>query len=176
MSVDPTEASSGNTNSSVVHATAIALGEHGVLLRGPSGAGKSDLALRLLASSPLTLAGRSWETSLVADDYVQLTGTNATTLMMSPPAEAIRGLLEVRGVGILNLPNLKQCQLTLVVDLVASHEDVPRLPPDGASCALHGVECPRLMLYPFEVSAVAKLLCAVRMLTMPKLEDKTVPR
>ena len=49
-----------------VHATCVAIGGAGVLLRGPSGAGKSDLALRLIDG------GGTDGPRLVADDLPRL--------------------------------------------------------------------------------------------------------
>ena len=77
-----------------VHATCVALRAgrswRGVLLRGPSGAGKSDLALRLVEGG-----GR-----LVADDQTALV-PQGSGLVASPPG-TLAGLLEVRGVGIVD--------------------------------------------------------------------------
>jgi serine kinase of HPr protein (carbohydrate metabolism regulator) len=39
-----------------LHATAVALGEAGVLLLGPPGSGKSDLALRLIDRGAILIA------------------------------------------------------------------------------------------------------------------------
>ena len=83
---------------------------------GPSGAGKSDLVLRLMA--------RGWQ--LVADDQVMLEGEEVT----APPA--LRGMLEIRGLGIFEaLPVAPRARLCLVVDL-AARADVPRLPEPGS--------------------------------------------
>ncbi len=71
-----------------VHASAVTIGDSGVLLRGPSGSGKSDLALRLIDGGA----------RLVADDRVDIYQTR-DGLMMAPP-ESLAGLLEVRGLGI----------------------------------------------------------------------------
>jgi serine kinase of HPr protein (carbohydrate metabolism regulator) len=134
-----------------VHGTAVALGETAVLLRGPSGSGKSDLALRLIDGGA----------RLVADDRVDLT-SKGTTLVASAPSP-LAGLLEVRGLGILKFPHIKNAPIGLVVDLVAP-QAVERL-PERQYCDLAGVALPLLSLAPFEASAPAKLRLAVRMLT-----------
>jgi RNase adaptor protein for sRNA GlmZ degradation len=103
--------------SELVHATTVAWKGTAVLLRGPSGAGKSDLALRLLDDG--------W--SLVADDQTRLQ-RKADALAASAP-EAISGRLEVRGLGIRQVPVLDEASVGLLVDLVAP-EEVPRLPED----------------------------------------------
>jgi RNase adaptor protein for sRNA GlmZ degradation len=144
-----------------LHATCVALdgrdGPLGVLLRGPSGAGKSDLALRLIDRGA----------RLVADDQCEMTrddGAGAVTgarLIARAPAETA-GSLEVRGLGIAQMPSLAEAAVALIVDLVGP-EQVERLPE-----ALHeeilGVELPRLVLDPFEAAAPAKLDLALRRL------------
>ncbi len=75
-----------------LHASAVAIDGHGLLLIGPSGAGKSDLALRLIDDGA----------TLVADDRV-IAEARAGRLHLSAPA-GIAGLIELRGVGIVRLP------------------------------------------------------------------------
>ena len=127
----------------LVHATCVALGERGVLLRGAPGAGKSDLALRLIDSGAM----------LVADDQVALS-VSGGRLLARPPA-AIAGLLEVRGVGLVRLPFRRRATVVLAVDLVAA-ADVPRL-PEVEEVEVAEVSVPRYMLDPFAATAVAKL-------------------
>ena len=80
----------------LLHASAVALGGRAVLLRGASGAGKSDLTLRLIDEGA----------QLVADDQVELTADANGRMLIAAAPEAIAGMLEVRGIGILRLPLL----------------------------------------------------------------------
>lgn len=96
-----------------IHASCVAIGNKGVLLLGKSGAGKSDLALRLIDDGA----------RLVADDRVLLFLKNGTLNARAP--DTIRGLLEIRGVGIVELPVRRQIQLALAVVLGS---EGPRLP------------------------------------------------
>jgi RNase adaptor protein for sRNA GlmZ degradation len=131
----------------LLHATCVALqGKIGVLLRGPSGAGKSDLALRLVDGG-----GR-----LIADDQTLLVRRDGGLVARCP--ETIAGRIEVRGVGIADLPTGREARVDLVVDLVSAAE-IERLPAP-AVCELLGVELPLLKLDPFEASAAAKLRVA----------------
>ncbi|MGF1627302.1 MAG: HPr kinase/phosphorylase [Alphaproteobacteria bacterium] len=131
-----------------LHATCIAIGPHGVLLRGGSGSGKSDLALRLIEEGAM----------LVADDQVTVR-VRGGRLEASPP-QAIAGLIEVRGFGIVRLPYRAPVTVVLVATLVERAE-VPRLPePDRVEVA--GVVLPHLLLAPFDASAPAKLRLAVQ--------------
>jgi hypothetical protein len=88
-----------------IHATCIAIGNQGILLTGKSGAGKSDLALRLIDQGAV----------LVADDRTVLY-LNKGALHARCPA-SIRGLLEIRGVGIVKFPSRTNVKVTLVVKL-----------------------------------------------------------
>jgi serine kinase of HPr protein (carbohydrate metabolism regulator) len=132
----------------LVHATAIAIDGRTVLLRGPSGAGKSDLALRLIDAGA----------RLVADDQVELRRAGGRVLVRAPAA--IAGLMEVRGVGILQLEPLREAALAMCVDLVPSTE-VERLPEIRCEDVL-GLAVPSIALSPFEASAAAKLRFALR--------------
>jgi ABC-type cobalamin/Fe3+-siderophores transport system ATPase subunit len=128
----------------LIHASAAALGSEAVLLRGPSGAGKSDLVLRLMA--------RGWQ--LVADDQVMLEGEEVT----APPA--LRGMLEIRGLGIFEaLPVAPSARLCLVVDL-AARADVPRLPEPGFWQGPVG-QVPRIVLHAFDDAICEKITYAL---------------
>jgi serine kinase of HPr protein (carbohydrate metabolism regulator) len=140
----------------LVHGTCVSLGRHGVLLRGPSGAGKSDLALRFMA---LPGEGRL-RPHLVADDQVLVAANAKRALLASAPA-AIAGKIEVRGLGIIEVPTVAEARLALVCDLVAPKE-VPRMPPEPAErTVIAGVPVRVLKLDPFEASAPLKLKMAL---------------
>ena len=133
-----------------VHATCIAIDGKGVLLRGPSGAGKSDLALRLIDGGGV----------LVADDRVDLNATDGQ-LIASAPAN-LKGLLEVRGLGILQQEACTEIPVMLVVDVVPAG-DVERMPePEYAE--LHGIEIRLVRLAPFQASTPAKIRMGLRQL------------
>ena len=138
------------------HGTAIALGGMAALIRGPSGCGKSDLALRCLAFAPTALIPTP--TLLVADDQVQITRTDQR-LEADAPA-TIRGKLEVRGLGILNVPFISSAALVLVADLVAP-DRIERHPDPAPDTYIMGIRLPLMYLAPFEASAPVKLLAAL---------------
>jgi HPr kinase/phosphorylase len=141
------------TGVETVHATAISMDGRAALIRGESGAGKSDLALRCLALSPSLLFPVT--PLLVADDRVRLERTGDRVLASAP--ETIRGHMEVRGAGIIEVPSADNSHVVLVVDLV-SPSDVPRMPDPSLRAPLLGVDLPLLRLAPFEASAPIKLL------------------
>src|SRR6266446_8422012 len=116
----------------LVHGTCVSLGRTAALLRGPSGSGKSDLALRFLflaRRGPAALEAPI----LVADDQVCLV-RNGGRLLAKPP-DAIRGRIEVRGVGIVEVKSLMEADLALVVDLVPALQ-IERLPEGDATACL----------------------------------------
>ena len=121
-----------------VHASAVLIGGHAVLIRGPSGAGKSRLAFDLI------LAGRSGQLPpaiLVGDDRVHL-DTVAGQLWVRP-APKLAGLIEVRGLGIRRCDFAGEAIVGLVVDLAAA--DAERLPPPQAlRIRINGVSVPRI--------------------------------
>ena len=118
-----------------IHASCVCRDGAGVLLLGPSGCGKSDLVLRLLECGFV----------LVADDRVDI----ADGIASAP--EALAGLLEVRGLGILQLSHVKQSRLVLAVSLSGVGERLPE--PD-----CHAVlDLPLMTIDPSAASATARV-------------------
>jgi HPr kinase/phosphorylase len=92
-----------------MHGSCASRSGDGVLLIGPPGAGKSDLLLRLLA--------RGFD--LVADDRVEILAGSARA------APSLAGLLEVRGLGIFQMPHVAAARLALVVELGGQGDRIP---------------------------------------------------
>ncbi|QMW23426.1 HPr kinase/phosphorylase [Sandaracinobacteroides saxicola] len=135
-----------------IHATAVRVGEAGVLLLGPSGSGKSDLALRLIDRGAM----------LVADDRVVLR-REGEALWADAPA-VLAGRLEVRGVGILAFPAVAATvRLALILD-----ESMPRL-PERRHLSWLGIDVPALILPPFGASAVLRAEAAVGLVLRDRL-------
>ena len=95
----------GKIQEANIHASCVAISGHGVLLLGKSGAGKSDLALRLIEGGA----------RLVADDRTILFAARGALHAKAP--ESIKGLLEIRGVGIVAFPARTAVKISLVVRL-----------------------------------------------------------
>ena len=93
----------------------------------------------------------------VADDRVDLTIEN-DSVMASAPAN-IRGMIEVRGVGLARLPALERSRVAMVIDLV-DDEAVDRLPAP-AVCRLLGIDVQCLSLAPHAASSAAKVRIAI---------------
>jgi serine kinase of HPr protein (carbohydrate metabolism regulator) len=126
-----------------LHATSVVFCGHGLLIRGASGSGKSDLALRLIDAGG----------TLIADDYTDVV-VQDHQLIASPP-ENIKGMMELRGIGLLKMPYLARARLDIVVECL-SHEAIERL-PEPIHTEILGRKLVQLAFYPLESSAVAKL-------------------
>lgn len=147
----------------LIHATALAYAGTAVLLRGASGAGKSDLALRCLALKQSQLA--PYRFGLIADDQVHLTIETGRLIASGP--RALRGLIEVRGVGIVRVTPAVAHPVRLVVDLV-DRALVPRLPEPDECTEIAGFAVPCARLDPWTAAAPVKLaLIVMRVLAAP---------
>ena len=149
------------TASATIHASCVAIDGNGVLIRGPSGSGKSDLALRLIDRGA----------ALVSDDYVILTEVDEQLMATSP--DAIDGLLEVRGVGLIRVPRQDRAPVELIVDLVPP-ADIIRLPETEFVCPSEAsaISIQRIQIAPFEASSPAKIRLMFRAAILDADMDK----
>ena len=129
-----------------LHASCVAVGGRAVLLAGPSGSGKSDLALRLL--------DRGF--TLVSDDRT-IVRKEGPRLVASSPA-AIKGKLEIRGIGIVDVDRVVDAPLALVVELTS---DIQRLPDDSRERIILGVSVPLISVDAMTASAASKVALAL---------------
>jgi len=128
-----------------IHASALVIGEKGVLIRGASGAGKSALALAMIEAA----RSAGLFASLIGDDRVLL--SRAGLHVVARPHPAIAGLIEKRGQGLASVKHEPGALLSCVIDLIAQGApgaDVPPRMPDAQDliAIIESVELPRLML------------------------------
>lgn len=134
-------------SSETIHASCVAIDGIGVLIEGPSGTGKSDLALRLIDRGAV----------LVSDDYTLLTRKGGKLIARAPANLA--GKIEVRGIGIVELPHVEDIPVALIVAIV---EQPPRMPGPGRKRRIAGVEVREIALPSLEPSAAIKVGLALR--------------
>jgi len=128
-----------------LHATTVAIDGRGVMIVGASGSGKSDLALRLIDRGA----------TLVSDDYTECVVRDGPVIA-SPPA-TIAGRIEVRGIGIVDMPYLPEIEVAMVVAL---GETVERMPEPSLK-RVAGIDVPAIVLAAFEASAPIKVEIAL---------------
>lgn len=114
----------------ILHASCVAHRGRGLLILGASGSGKSTLALELMA----------FGAALVADDRTLLRHEGGRIIADAP--EALRGLIEARGAGILRARAHGPVGLALAVDL--DRPEPERLPP-ARRLALLGAGLPLVL-------------------------------
>ncbi|MEM8726301.1 MAG: HPr kinase/phosphatase C-terminal domain-containing protein [Pseudomonadota bacterium] len=132
--------------STLIQATAIAIGGHALMIEGEPGSGKSSLALALIERGA----------QLIGDDGVRLT-SKGETIIASPPPN-ITGKLEIRGVGIVELPTVT-APLALILALA---DDAPRYREAAETREIFGVTLPALPFTPGTIAPAERALWALR--------------
>ena len=120
----------------------------GALVQGPSGVGKSDLALRAL----------EWGFRLVADDRVLVFVSQGRLFGRAP--DTLRGLIEVRGLGVIRQSALDYAPIALSVRCKPTPAEVQRLPEVRLESLL-GLDLPVFEVWPLEHTAPAKIRRAI---------------
>ena len=133
-------------SSETVHASTVASDGRAVLISGPSGSGKSDLALRLL--------DRGF--TLVSDDQTIVRRDGDRLVASAPPT--IKGKLEIRGIGIVEMDTASDVPVALFVELTS---EIMRLPDDRRERPVLGVNLPLVSVDALTASAASKVALAL---------------
>ncbi|MDF1610468.1 HPr kinase/phosphatase C-terminal domain-containing protein [Hoeflea sp. YIM 152468] len=123
-----------------IHATAIVVGQTGLLFLGPSGSGKSSAAFACLAEA----AAWGWNAALIADDRTMLM-VQAGRIVASCP-KPIRGLIEVRGSGIITTRHVDRAVMHCAVALTEP-SPLSRLPAEHETFSCSAATIPLLRLW-----------------------------
>lgn len=127
-----------------IHGVLVDISGVGVLLIGKSGVGKSETALELVKRGH----------RLVADDCVEIRQEDENKLIGNSP-ELIKHLLEIRGLGIINvmtlfgagaIRNFKQISLVIHLELWDQHKQYDRLGLDEEKMKIIDTEVPKLTI------------------------------
>ncbi len=121
-----------------LHASAVIIGDRGVLISGASGLGKSGLALALV----MYARSLGWFGRLVGDDQLLLS-SHAGRLVCAAP-QSLAGLVEIRGLGPRPIVHESRAPVDLHVALV-DRRDAQRFPEPGTEL-LAGCRVPVLKL------------------------------
>lgn len=114
-------------------ATAVAIRGRALMIEGASGAGKSSLALALIDRGAV----------LIGDDSLMLAAEGGA--IIARPHPNTRGLLEVRGLGLLPFPVCEAAPVALVLRLDA---EAPRYIEVADTIEMLGISLPLLRLWP----------------------------
>ena len=133
-------------SSETIHASTVASDGRAVLIAGPSGSGKSDLALRLL--------DRGF--TLVSDDQTIVRRDGDRLVASAPPT--IKGKLEIRGIGIVDMDTVDDVPVALFVELTS---EIMRLPDDRRERPVLGINLPLVSVDALTASAASKVALAL---------------
>ena len=133
-------------SSETIHASTVASDGRAVLISGPSGSGKSDLTLRLL--------DRGF--TLVSDDQTIVRREGDRLIATAPPT--IKGKLEIRGIGIVEMETVSDVPVGLFVELTS---EIMRLPDDRRERPVLGVNLPLVSVDAQAASAASKVALAL---------------
>lgn len=128
-------------------ASAVAIEGRALAIEGPPGSGKSSLALALIGLGA----------QLIGDDAISLEREGDLLVASAPPN--IAGLIEIRGVGLVEMPLAQPCPLALVLTLGTPSE---RLPEAAALREVMGVPVPCLPFDPGTIAPAQRALWALR--------------
>ena len=127
----------------LLHASCVEYTGSGILICGEPGSGKSDLCFRLIGKGA----------RLTADDQTIIENDGGRLTASCP--ECLRGLLEIRGIGIVETPFLPQTRINLKLSLQTG-EKIDRM-PEAETETIEGVEIPVLRINAFEASVILKI-------------------
>lgn len=114
------------------------------MIEGPSGSGKSALALQLIALGA----------QLIADDRTRLVLRDGAPWALAP--ERLAGLIEARGVGLIQMPHIGGAPLALTVEM--GTQETARLPRRRSTLVLG---CEIAQLYRVDEAHFSSAILAV---------------
>lgn len=135
-----------------LHATAVVIGERGIVIVGPSGAGKTTLALALLDH----FAGVGQFARLISDDQVFLSAKGARVVCRAPAS--IAGLAEVHGIGPQPVAYERSAVIDLCLELVEGQTERFQ---EQASLSVDGCSIPKIRVPARNVPAALQIVLSM---------------
>lgn len=126
-----------------IHGVLLSIDNIGIVIRGKSGIGKSECAAELINKGA----------KLVADDLIIISNINEELIGSSP--EKIRNLIEIRGIGIINVKDIfgalavmKEAKIHLLIDLIEFNKEnkYDRLGYDTVQEEIMAVPLPKIQI------------------------------
>lgn len=133
-----------------IHAALIANQGMGILISGPSGSGKTRLAVESMQLGA----------KFIADDQVVLSLN--TGMLMGGPKPGFKGVLELRGVGLVQLPDTATQQVIHCLVELAPPEQIERLPATRETREFLGVTVPVIRMAQPPFTSGSMVLSAVK--------------
>ena len=125
----------------LVHASCVLWKNKGIIFLGNSGSGKTTASMRLIEKGG----------TLVADDYIEISEN-----MVATCPDNIFGKIEIRGVGIVSIPAVKNAKIDLAIQCTPDFKEVERIPtPQKWSIGNNSV--PLFNLCPFDTLFCTKV-------------------
>jgi HPr kinase/phosphorylase len=135
-----------------VHGTLISVYGVGVLLQGESGVGKSEVALELVRKGHL----------FIADDAVDV--VNLADRLLGKPNAIANKFIEVRGLGILNIPHMLGIEKTqdfsnidVIVELIVDDKKILQFERVGSTLKTKELEKVKIPYYRLPVTPGRKM-------------------
>lgn len=135
-------------SSELIHASAVIVGDRGILIRGASGSGKSSIASTLIQRATV----EAKYAALISDDQCLLQAVSRRLICSVP--DTLRGGMEVRGSGLHEFAYEPRAVIHLVVHLVEPTR-AARL-QENTSIQLQGVAITQLILPAGAVESVCR--------------------
>jgi serine kinase of HPr protein (carbohydrate metabolism regulator) len=134
-------------NEPTIHASAVSIDGRGILIRGESAAGKSTLVLDIMDEARRD----GHKAALIGDDRITLKLEDGRVFAYGMPNYP--GQIEVRGIGIIEVPHVEKAPVCLIVDL--GDATTPRFPDEKDLVApMLGQVIPRIYLFQREYRPV----------------------
>jgi len=132
-----------------IYGNCVDINGSGIILLGKSGSGKSDITYRLI---------NNHGAKLVSDDHIVIEKNDNHLIAKS--VESIKGLIEVRNIGIIKTDYVEKTNIKLVVELDIDDE-LTRMPEDDF-IEVNGIKIKKIKLNPFEQSTELKIVTGLK--------------